>query len=134
MVAPPGCQHPTGYEAHSIDEKIRQPQHCVKPTWPNSLASLLLHCHQKSLPGFRVSLVGAVTRSISQADQSVSAESARGWVIIFTSSYPWALRGQSLAYSSSWNPVQRTFNHVLNQLNWKTFSGKLPGANFYVLC
>lgn len=112
--------------------KIRWPQDYMKSTWPNSLASLSSALILKVfgwIPAFlgrRCDLI-----HLSQAYQSShSAESAGGWVIIFTSSYPWALRAQSLAYSSSWITVQRTFNHVLNQLNWKSFSEKLRGANF----
>lgn len=112
--------------------KIRQPQDYMKSTWPNSLASLSSALTLKVfgwIPAFLGRCYDLI--HLSQAYRpSHSAESAGGWVIIFTSSYPWALRAQSLAYSSSWITVQRTFNHVLNQLNWKGFSEKLLGANF----
>lgn len=121
-------------EAHSIGFS-RAAQDYVKSSWPNSLASLSSALSLRDF-GWILSFLGRGYDLIhlSQAYQpSYSAASAGGWVIIFTSSYPWALRAQSLAYSSSWITAQSTFNHVLNQLNWKSCSEKLPGANFHVL-
>ena len=95
----------------------------------------LLHHHWKCLAAFQVSWVGAVTESISlklispvtlerpqEAEWSLSCLLTHG-----------LLRAQSLPYSSPWITVQRTFNHLLNQSNWKSFSEKLPGTNSHVL-
>lgn len=106
----------------------------MKPTWADSLACLSSALSLKVLADFRVSLVGGVTYSTSlrlraQSQHRVCRRRGDHFHIFL----PKGFQSTVISTQQLLDCCTKDFNHVLNQLNWKSFSVKLSDAKSHVL-